>query len=155
MLAQLLGAQQVLGGGRQVVTLEGDLAHPHVHVRGSPQHGPVLAGGESQRLLIGAQRLAKATLHAPDVGQRDRAAEDVSDVPRPPQPLDTDRVGPVRGLEVPATPGREPHEGRRPGPGEVVVLGGTVGRPLGVADGGGPVASDQRQGGAVHLGHPG
>jgi len=37
VLAQLLGAQQVLGGGRQVVTLEGDLTHPHVHVRRSPQ----------------------------------------------------------------------------------------------------------------------
>jgi hypothetical protein len=61
----------------------------------------------------------------------------------------------VRGLEVPATPEREPHEGRRPGPGEVVVLGSTVDRPLGVADGGGPVASDQCQGGAAHLDHPG
>jgi hypothetical protein len=54
VLAQLLGAQQVLGGG------------------------------ESQRLLsllIGAQRLAQATLRCPDVGQRDRTAEDVAMCP--------------------------------------------------------------------------
>ena len=116
---------------------------------------PSLVGGESQRLLVGAQRLAQATLGDPDVRQRDRAAEDVSDVPGPPQPLGSDRVGPVRGLEVAASPAREPREGRCPGSGEVVLFSRTVDRPLGVVDGGGSVASNQGQGGPVHLDHRG
>ena len=126
VLAQLLGAQQVPGGGRQVVALASDLAHPHVHVRRSPQHRPVLVGGESQRLLVGAQRLTQATLRDADVRQRDRAAEDVGDVPGPPQPLGAGGVGLVRGLEVAATPECEPHEGRCPGSGEVVLFGGAL-----------------------------
>jgi hypothetical protein len=116
---------------------------------------PSGVGGESKRLLIGAQRLAQAALGDPDVGQRDRAAEDVGDVPGPPQPLGSDGVGTVRGLELAVTPEGEPHEGRRPGSGEVVAVGGTVDRPPGVADGGGGVAPDQGQGGAVHLDRPG
>jgi hypothetical protein len=155
VLAQLLGAPQALGGGRQVVALAGDLAHPHVHVRRSPQDRPVLVGGESQRPLIGAQGLAQAPLRDPEVGQRDRAAEDVGDVPGPPQPLGGEGVGPVRGLEVPTAPEREPHQGRCPGLGEVVLVGRAVDGPLGVVDGGGRVASNQGQGGAVHLHRPG
>jgi hypothetical protein len=45
-----------------------------------------VVGGEAQRLLVGAQRLAQATLGASDVGQRDRTAEDIGNVPGPLQP---------------------------------------------------------------------
>src|ERR1700722_6393991 len=42
VLAQLLAPQQVLGGGMQVVALTVNLAHPYVHVCGSPQNRPAL-----------------------------------------------------------------------------------------------------------------
>ena len=84
VLAQLLAPQQLLRGGRQVAALAVDLAHPHVHVRRSPQNRPALLRCTLQCLLVGAHRLAKTTLHKPDVRQRDRAAEGIGDVPGPP-----------------------------------------------------------------------
>ena len=84
VLAQLLAAQQVLRGGMQIVALAVDLAHPHVHVCRSPQNRPALLRRTLQCLLVGAHRLAETTLRDPDVRQRDRAAEDIGDVPGPP-----------------------------------------------------------------------
>ena len=49
-------------GGRQVVALAVELAHPDVHVRRSPQDRPALLRGELQRLLVGAHRLAETAL---------------------------------------------------------------------------------------------
>ena len=62
VLAQLLASQQVPRGGRQVVALAVDLAHPHIHVRRSPQHRPALLGRGLQRLLVGAHRFTETTL---------------------------------------------------------------------------------------------
>ena len=83
-LAQLLAAQQLLRGGLQIVALAVHLAHPHVHVRRSPQNRPALLSRTLQGLLVGAHRLAETALHKPDVRHRDRAAEDIGDVPGPP-----------------------------------------------------------------------
>ena len=84
VLAQLLAPQQLLRGGRQVVALAVDLAHPHVHVCRSPQNRPALLRRTLQCLLVGAHRLTETTLRKPDVRQRDRAAEGIGDVPGPP-----------------------------------------------------------------------
>ena len=64
VLAQLLAAEQVLGGGVQIAAFAGDLAHAHVHVRRSAEHGPGFLGGELQGPLERAQRVAQATLGA-------------------------------------------------------------------------------------------
>ena len=75
-------------------------------------------------------------------------------MPGPPQPVDRGGVGRVRGLEVAVAPVREPGQGRCPGAGEVVVVGRAADRQLGVPDGGGHVAANQCQRGAVHLDRP-
>src|SRR5206468_8882937 len=75
VLAQLLAAPQLLGGGGHVVALAVDLAHPHVHVCRSAQNRPALLGRTLQGLLVGAHGLAETALRAPDVRQRDRAPE--------------------------------------------------------------------------------
>ena len=121
----------------QVVALAVELAHPDVHVCRSPQNRPALLSGKLQGLLVGAHRLAETTLRDPDVRQRDRAAEDVGDVPGPPQPRHALGVRPVRGLQVPAPPEREPQQPRCPGTAEVVVLRRKVERPPGVPHGAG------------------
>ena len=84
VLAQFLARKQVLGGGRQVVALSVDLAHPYVHVCRSPQDRAALLRRTLQCLLVGAHRLAETTLRTAYIGQRDRAAEDIGDVPGPP-----------------------------------------------------------------------
>ena len=84
VLAQLLAPQQLLGGGLQIAALAVDLAHPHVHVCRAPQNRPVLLRCALQGLLVGAHRLAEAALHQPDVRHRDRAAEDIGNLPGPP-----------------------------------------------------------------------
>ena len=84
VLAQLLALQQLLRSGPQIAALEVDLAHPHVHVGRSPQDGPVLLGGTLQGPLVGVHRLTETALGDPDVRHRDRAAEDIGDVPGPP-----------------------------------------------------------------------
>src|SRR5947209_5413294 len=84
VLAQFLASQQVLRGGPQLVALAVDLAHPHVHVSGSPQDRAARLGGTLQGLLVRAHRRTETTLGDPDVGQRYRAAEDIGDMPGPP-----------------------------------------------------------------------
>ena len=114
VLAQLLGSAQVVGGRPEVVALEGDLAEsrracpavPRITVSG-------LVGRRAQRVLEGTSGVAEPSLGDPEVGERDRAAEHVRDVPGPAQPLDGGRVAAVRGLQVSARPGGEAGEGRR------------------------------------------
>ena len=83
-LTQLLAAQQLLRGGGQIVALAVDLAHPHVHVCRSPQDRPALLRRTLQGLLVGAHCGTETTLHQPDVRHRDRAAEDIGNLPGPP-----------------------------------------------------------------------
>lgn len=97
-----------LRGGIQVVALAVELAHPYVHVCGSPQHRPALLRCKLQCLLVGAYCLAETTLRKPYIRQRDRAAEGVGDVPGALQPRHAFGIRLVRCLEVPAHPGREP-----------------------------------------------
>ena len=137
VLAQLLAPQQLLRGGMQVVALAVDLAHPDVHVCRSPQNRPALLGCTLQCLLVGAHRLAEATLREPDVRQRDRAAEGIGNVPGPPQSRHAFGVRRMPCLEVPARPGREPQQARCPGPAEVVVLRRKFECPPGVPNGAG------------------
>src|ERR1039457_4567406 len=108
VLTQLLARQQVLDGGRQVVALAVELAHPRVHVCRSPQNRAALRRDKLQCLLVGVHRLAEATLRDPDVGQRDRAAQDVGDETGSPQSGHARGPGPVRSLQVPVPPGRKP-----------------------------------------------
>ena len=98
----------------QVVALAVDPAHPDVHVCRSPQNRPALLRYTLQGLLVGAHRLAEATLHEPDVGQRYRAAEGIGNVPGPPQSRHAFGVRRMPGLEVPARPEREPQTCPRP-----------------------------------------
>ena len=89
-----------------------ELAHPYIHVCRSPQNRPALLGRKLQGLLVGAHGLAEPALRTPYIRQRDRAAEGVGDVPGPPQPRHALGIPGVPGIEVPARPGREPHECR-------------------------------------------
>ena len=78
---------------------------------------------ELQCVLVGANGIAEPSLGDPDVGQRDRAAEHVGEVPDAAQTLDGGGVAAVRGLEVAAPPRGEPGQGRGGRQGEVVALG--------------------------------
>jgi hypothetical protein len=151
VLAQLLAAQQLLGGGGQVVALAVDLAHPHVHVCRSAQNRPALLGRRLQGLLVGAHGLAETALGTPDVRQRDRAPEGIGDVPGPSQSRHALGIPRVPGLEVPARPGREPHECRCRSTAEVVISRRKLERPPGVPHGAGPIAPSQGLGGTVQL----
>jgi hypothetical protein len=81
VLAQLLAPQQVFRRGWQVAALPVEVAHADVHVGRATQRA--LLRGNLQCPFVGAHRLAQTPLGDPDVGQRDRAAERVRDVPRP------------------------------------------------------------------------
>ena len=64
--------------------------------------------------------------------QRDRAPHDVGDVPDSLQPSHALAIGQVTLLEVSARPEREPHQTRRSGTSEVVVLRRKLERPPGM-----------------------
>lgn len=153
LLAELLAPQHLPPGGGHVVALAVDLAHPDVHVGRAPQHRPAVPGRESQRLLVGAHRLAEPALRPPDVPLRDRAPEGVGEVPGPTQPRHALGVRPVPVLEVPARPRREPQQPRGRGAAEVVPLRRPIERPPGVLHGVGNVAPGQGQRGPVQLDH--
>ena len=57
-------------------------------------------------------------------------------MPGPLQPLDAGGVRAMRGLEISAAPERQPGDGRGPGPDDVVLVGRSVDRQLGVPEGG-------------------
>ena len=88
-----------------------------------------------------------------DVGERDRTAQHVGDVPDPPQAGDVD-IRLVRRLEIAVVPVREPGQG-----GRAATVRWSSARPgrrqVGVGDGGDRVAADECERGPVHLDRPG
>ena len=147
MLAQLLASQQVLGGCIQIVAFTEELAHAHVHVRRSPQHGRALRRRELQSPLVGAHCLAETALRDPYIGQHDRATDRIGGVPGLLQARHAIGIRPVRRLEVPARPGGEPQKPRRPSAGQMVVLGCDLERPPSVRHGPWHIATGQGQSG--------
>ena len=123
-VAELPAHRQVVGRRCQVVALASDLAEPDVHVGGAPRHRRWVVVGEAQRVLVVPHGVGEPALGDPDVGERDRAAQDVGDVPGESQPFDARRVGTVRPLQVAPGPLREPGRGGGAGSGQVVVVGG-------------------------------
>ena len=114
VLAQRLAAQQQLGGRRQVVRARGGARRSRRTCPPFPAGpAPVWSAASRSDPLVGAHRVAEATLDDLDVGQRDRTAQDVGDVTGPLQARHRLGVARVRRLEVPAAPGGEPDE-RRP-----------------------------------------
>src|SRR6185295_10931022 len=104
-----------------------------------------------QCLLVGAHGLAETALRTSYIRQRDRAPEGIGYVPGPPQSRHALGIPRVPGLEVPARPGREPHECRGRSTAKVVVSRRTFERPPRVPYGAGPVAPDQGLGGTVQF----
>ena len=102
-----------------------------MHV-GRPSQGGILALGEPEGAFEGALRLSEASLGGREVADRDRAAEDVGDVPGLLEPGQGHRVAIVRSVEVAHGPGRQAGQGRGRRADQVVVLGGPVEGPLGV-----------------------
>src|SRR6266567_5419345 len=113
----------------QVAALAVELAQPYVHASCSPQNRAALLRYKLQCLLVGAHRLAETTLRNPYVRQRDRASQDVGDVSGPPQPRRAFGIRPVRCLQVPTPPGREPQQPRCPSTAEVVLFKRKIERP--------------------------
>ena len=67
------------------------------------------------------------------------------------QPLRTGGVGPIRGLELPAAPIRQPRQAGSTSPDDVIPGCRPVDRQLGVPQGSGEVIPHQRQCGPIHL----
>ena len=104
-----------------------------------------MCGGQVERVLVGATRVAEPALGGAEVAQRDRAAQHVSDVARALQALHGDRVAAVRRLQVAGRPGGQPRQGAGGSHREVVTGRGRRDRPVGMDHGAGRVACDQRE----------
>ena len=126
----------------KVVALAVDLTHADVHVGRAASDGRALLRPEPQRLLVGAHGLAETPLRTPYIRQRDRASEGIGDVPGQPQSRHALGIPRVPGLEVPARPGREPHECRGRSTAEVVISRRKFERPPRVPHRAWPIAAN-------------
>jgi hypothetical protein len=149
VLTQLLAAQQVRGGGRQIVLLTEKLAHTHIQVCGSPQDRVTLCCRKLQSPLIGAHGFAQTTLRDPDICQGDHATDRLRDNPGPLHPRHALGIRPVGRLEIPARPCQSQERHCRSAL-EMVVLRNEVERSPRVCHRVGYIAQCQGLSGTVH-----
>ena len=95
----------------------------------------LVAAASAQRVLEGAPGVAEPALGDPEVGQGDRAAEHVREVPGAAQTLDGGRVARCAASRSPLPQEASPERADAAATGEVVVVAARRDGPVGVHDG--------------------
>jgi hypothetical protein len=125
VVSEVVTLSQMIGRSLEVIPLERQLGHAHVHV-GRPAQDRRPVGRHPQAVLVSPHRLVQTTLGEADLRQRSVATDRIDGVARTLQGGHRLRPEAMGRLEVAVPPVREGEEARPAGAPERIVVTGQI-----------------------------